>query len=141
MTAGATVVPALRYREAPAAIDFLCDVFGFERRLVVPGPEGTIAHAQLTIGGSGMVMLGSAGQSTYDQYVRAPKEAGGATMTCYVVVADPDAHYDRARKGGAEILREIEDQGYGGRDYTCRDPEGNVWTFGSYDPWASHAQA
>lgn len=136
MIKGTTVVPALRYRDAPAAIDFLCDVLGFERKLVVPGADGTIAHAELTLGKTGMLMLGSADPGGRDKYMRLASEAGGVTATCYVVVAEVDAHYDRACAAGAEILRPIEDQEYGGRDYTCRDPEGNVWTFGSYDPWA-----
>jgi uncharacterized glyoxalase superfamily protein PhnB len=134
-----TIVPGLRYRDAPKAIDWLCDAFGFERHLVVPGEEeGTIAHAQLTFG-SGMIMLGSAGKhgAGYDELVKPPSEAGSpATMGLYLVVEDADAHLARARAAGAEIVLDISDKDYGGRDYTCRDLEGNVWSFGTYDPWA-----
>jgi len=132
----ASVIPALRYHDAPAAIDWLCRAFGFERHLVVPGDHGTIAHAQLR-SGNGMVMLGSAGDSEFDRLVKPPRDAGGiTTQSIYVVVEDADAHYRRARAAGAAIVLDIEDKEYGGRGYSCRDPEGNVWSFGTYDPWA-----
>jgi uncharacterized glyoxalase superfamily protein PhnB len=133
----ATIVPALRYRDAPAAIDWLCEAFGFMRHLVVPGPDGTIAHAQLTLG-NGMIMLGSVQDTPFHRHMRQPDEIGGAaTQTVYVIVADVDGHYARAKSAGADILIEPKDEDYGGRDYTCRDPEGHIWTFGSYDPWES----
>lgn len=135
-----SVVPCLRYRDAPAAIDWLCDAFGFERHAVYPNGDGTIAHAEISTGrtgGRGLVMLGSAVESDYGALMRQPDELGGAnTQGIYVVVADVDAHYARARAAGARIAIDIRDQDYGGRDYTCRDPEGHVWTFGNYDPWA-----
>jgi uncharacterized glyoxalase superfamily protein PhnB len=131
------VVSSLRYQDAPKAIDWLCRAFGFERHLVVPGEGGTIAHAQLTFG-NGMIMLGSSGThgGGFDELVKAPGELGGiGTQSIYVIVADPDAHLARARAAGAEIVLDIEDKDYGGRGYTCRDPEGHVWSFGDYDPW------
>jgi uncharacterized glyoxalase superfamily protein PhnB len=131
------VIPGLRYRDAPAAIDWLCRAFGFERQLVVPGEGGTIAHAQLRFG-RGMVMVGSSGAhgGGFDALVKSPGEAGGVgAQSVYAVVDDADAHLARARAAGAEIVLEIRDRDYGGRDYTCRDPEGHVWTFGTYDPW------
>jgi uncharacterized glyoxalase superfamily protein PhnB len=132
-----TVIPALRYHDAPAAIAWLCRAFGFQEQLVVPGPEASIAHAQLAFG-NGMIMLGSAGKhgSGYDELVTTTRESGVATQGIYVIVEDPDAHYERAVRAGAEIVLEIEDKAYGGRGYTCRDLEGNVWSFGDYDPWA-----
>ena len=136
-----TVVPALRYRDAPKAIDWLCRAFGFERQLVVPGEGDTVAHAQLVFG-RGMIMLGSGGahDGGYDALVRAPGPDGApAPQSLYVVVDDADAHRDRAREAGAEIVLDVEDKPYGGRDYTCRDLEGHVWTFGTYDPWAKDA--
>lgn len=137
-----TVIPALRYRDAPKAVDWLCDAFGFERQLVVPGEGGTIAHAQLRFG-RGLVMLGSGGhhEGGYDALVRAPEPGGPpAEQSLYVVVEDADAHCERARAAGAEIVMAPEDRPYGGRDYTCRDLEGHVWTFGSYDPWAQEPE-
>ena len=134
----ATLVPCLRYQDAPKAIDWLCRAFGLEKHLVVPGEGGTIAHAQLTFG-RGMIMLGSsdAHGGGFDALVKAPGEVGGVgTQSLYVIVDDADAHLARARAAGAEIVLDISDKDYGGRDYTCRDLEGHVWTFGTYDPWA-----
>jgi len=133
-----TIIPALRYQDAPKAVDWLCRAFGFERHMVVPGEGDSIAHAQLRLG-NGMLMLGSDGkhESAYDELVRTPEKVGGAnTQTLYVVVDDPDAHCERARAAGAEIVMPPRDEDYGGRGYTCRDLEGHVWTFGSYDPLA-----
>jgi uncharacterized glyoxalase superfamily protein PhnB len=132
----ATIVPALQYRDAVAAIEFLCRAFGFEKRAVYEGDGGTIAHAQLTLG-NGMVMLGSAKDTDYGRMLVRPRDVGGVTMSVYVIVEDCDAHFARAREAGAEILLEPVTQDYGGRDYTCKDPEGHVWTFGTYDPWAA----
>jgi uncharacterized glyoxalase superfamily protein PhnB len=130
----ATVIPALQYQDAPAAIDFLCRAFGFTKNAVYEGEGGSIAHAQLTLG-NGMVMLGSAKDTDYGKLLVRPRDAGGVTMSVYVIVDDADAHFARAKAAGAEITREPVTQDYGGRDYTCKDPEGNVWTFGTYDPW------
>jgi uncharacterized glyoxalase superfamily protein PhnB len=131
-----TVIPALQYQDAPAAIEFLCQAFGFERKAVYEGKGGTIEHAELTLG-NGMIMLGSVKDTDYGKLLVRPRNAGGVTMSVYVVVQDPDAHFARAKAAGAEIAREPVTQDYGGRDYTCRDPEGNVWSFGTYDPWAA----
>lgn len=131
----ATIVPALRYRDAAAAIDWLCAAFGFEKHLVVPGENGAIAHAQLTFG-NGMIMLGSGHGGDYDDLIVQPAAAGAVTQAPYIIVAEVDAHYERAKAAGAEIVMEIADQDYGGRLYICRDPEGHIWNFGSYDPWA-----
>jgi len=133
----ATVIPALHYRDAHAAIDFLCRAFGFEKKAVYEDRDGAIAHAELTLG-NGMVMLGSVKDTEYGKLLVRPRDAGGVTMSVYVVVADADAHFVRAKAAGAVITREPVTQEYGGRDYTAKDPEGNVWTFGTYDPWAAH---
>jgi uncharacterized glyoxalase superfamily protein PhnB len=130
----ATVIPALHYHDAPKAIEWLCNAFGFEKNLVVPGPDNTIAHAQLSFG-NGMIMLGSARDNEYGKLLTHPTQTGGqATQTVYAIVADVDAHYARAKAAGATMVMDITDKDYG-RDYTCRDLEGHIWTFGSYDPW------
>jgi uncharacterized glyoxalase superfamily protein PhnB len=130
-----TVIPAMRYRDANAAIECLCKAFGFEKHLVVPGENGTVAHAQLTFA-NGMIMLGSAREDEFGQWVKPPRDTGGiGTQSAYVIVEDADAHYARAKAAGAEIVMEVEDQDYGGRLYACRDPEGHLWSFGTYDPW------
>jgi uncharacterized glyoxalase superfamily protein PhnB len=132
-----TIIPTLRYRDAAAAIDWLCAAFGFERHLVVPGEGGTIGHAQLTCG-NGMIMLGSAADDAFGRLQKTPVEVGGVgTQSPYVIVPDADAHYERAKAAGAAIVYDIRDEDYGGRGYSCRDPEGHLWNFGTYDPWAA----
>jgi uncharacterized glyoxalase superfamily protein PhnB len=132
---GGRIVPALRYRDAASAIDWLCRAFGFERKMVVPVEGGGIAHAELTLG-NGMIMLGDA-ETEYGALVKPPAPPDYVnTGGIYVVVDDADAHHARAKEAGATILRDIETRDYGGRDYTARDLEGHVWTFGTYDPWA-----
>ena len=134
----ANIIPCLRYRDAPKAIDWLCQTFGFERGLVVPGQDNTILHAQLTFG-NGMLMLGSSAHagSEYAKLIRQPGEIGGAaTQTIYVVVDDADAVHAQATRAHCEIGMDIKDEDYGGRGFTCRDLEGHIWTFGTYDPFA-----
>ncbi|HEY4957052.1 MAG TPA: VOC family protein [Caldimonas sp.] len=135
--ARSTLIPALRYRDAPAAIEWLCRVIGFEKHLVVPGPDNTIAHAQLALGG-GMLMLGSVDNgSDYGTRIRQPDEIGGfETQSAYVVVADADAVLARAKAEGWVIVIDIKDEDYGGRGFSCLDPEGRLWNVGTYDPWA-----
>jgi uncharacterized glyoxalase superfamily protein PhnB len=134
----ATVIPCLRYRNAPAAIEWLCQTFGFEKQLVVPNDDGTIAHAQLSFG-NGMIMLGSVQAETeFGPLMKQPDEIGGAeTQSAYVIINDADAVYARAKAAGAKIVIEIKDEDYGGRGFSCRDLEGRLWNFGTYDPWAS----
>ena len=130
-----TIIPCLRYRDAPAAIDWLCRAFGFARRAVY-ADGATVHHAQLSFG-NGMVMLGSAeNASEFGRRMVQPDELGLRETQCpCVIVADADAHYAQAKAAGAAIVDDIRDQDYGGRGYSCRDPEGHLWWFGSYDPW------
>jgi uncharacterized glyoxalase superfamily protein PhnB len=135
------VIPGLRYTDAPAAIDFLCNAFGFVRHAVYADEtdKSLILHAQLTLDG-GMIMLGSARPGEVQNLHRwkTPAEAGGVTTSLYIYVADPDAHYARAAAAGAGIIEAPHDnQGYPGRGYSARDPEAHLWSFGSYDPWAA----
>lgn len=138
-----TVIPCLRYRNAPAAIEALCNVIGFERHLVVPGEDPSIiVHSQLRLASGGMIMLGShrdRDENEYGKLMAQPDQTGGReTQTPYVVVPDADAVYARAKAApGWRILIEIADQSYGGRLFTAADAEGHVWSIGSYDPWAS----
>lgn len=133
----ATIVPVLRYRDAPAAIEWLCQTFGFAQQLVVLNEDGTIAHAQLSFG-TGMIMLGSLpkNDAAFELQLRQPDEIGGGnTQSSYVIVTDADAVYAKAKAAGAKIAMEIRDEDYGGRDFSCYDPEGHLWSFGTYDPW------
>ncbi|MGH8590001.1 MAG: VOC family protein [Gammaproteobacteria bacterium] len=133
----ATIIPCLRYRDAPKAIEWLCRTFGFEKQLVVPNADGTIAHAQLRFG-NGMIMLGSVleVETEFGLLIKQPDETGGfETQSAYVVVSDADEIYTRAKAAGAEIVVEIKDEDYGGRGFSCRDLEGHLWNIGTYDPW------
>lgn len=133
----ATIIPVLRYRDAPAAIEWLCKAFGFEKHLVVPDEDGSVAHAQLCFG-NGMIMLSSVPQTetAFSRLMKQPDELAGAqTQTVYVVVTDVDAVYANAQAAGARIAIAIKDEDYGGRGFSCYDLEGQLWNFGSYDPW------
>lgn len=125
---GSTVIPSFRYRDATAMIDWLCDVIGFTRHLVVDDEAGGVAHAQLTLGG-GMIMLGSLRDDAF----------GAFSSTCYVVTPDPDTIFARALARGAASVYAPRDETHGGRGAGFRDPEGVVWFLGSYDPWRASA--
>jgi uncharacterized glyoxalase superfamily protein PhnB len=108
-----TVIPSLRYDDALAAIDWLCSAFGFEKHAVYADDKGIVQ----------------------------PRAIGGRETQCpCVIVEDCEAHYARARAAGAEIVDALETKDYGGAGYSCRDLEGHLWWFGSYDPWAPEAQ-
>jgi uncharacterized glyoxalase superfamily protein PhnB len=135
MTTRCTTIPTMRYRDAGAAIGWLCDVFGFARH-AVHERDGVVLHAELSFG-NGMVMLGAIVDNDYGRNIRQPDEVGGQeTQAPYLVVADADAVYRRARAASFEIVLDIKDEDYGGRGFTCRDPEGHLWNVGTYDPWA-----
>jgi uncharacterized glyoxalase superfamily protein PhnB len=133
------IVPGHRYRNAPAAIDWLCKALGFTRHAVYPGENGTIAHAELTLG-NGMIMLGSSRDDEQGLNFKSPEDVGG-TETCaiYIVVPDADAAHARAVAAGATVVRPLANTPYGSREFTVKDPEGHSWTVGTYDPWQAHA--
>jgi uncharacterized glyoxalase superfamily protein PhnB len=123
-----TVWPALLYRDATAAIDFLVAAFGFEATLVVPGEGGrAVAHAELRWPPGGGVMLGS---TSDDEGALAGRSAGAGSV--YAVTDEPDTLFERAVAAGAEVMQGLRDEDYGSRGFTVRDPEGNVWSFGTY---------
>jgi uncharacterized glyoxalase superfamily protein PhnB len=132
-----TIMPTLRYKDAPAAIDWLCNVFGFARHAVYAQPDGSIAHAELTLGG-GMIMLGSEKNDEYGQGFKPPSQLGAETRSAYIVVPDADAVFARAQAAGATVVRPLQNTGYGSREFTVKDPEGHSWSVGTYDPWAAH---
>ena len=132
----ASIIPCLRYRDAPAAIQWLCDTFGFKKHAVYANPDGSIAHAQLTFG-NGMIMIAAVSPGTeWGALIKQPDEIDGAeTQSPYLIVKDADLIYARAKEAGAEIVIDIKFEDYGGRGFSCRDPEGRLWNFGTYDPW------
>lgn len=137
-TTRSTIMPTLRYRDALAAIDWLCSVLGFAPHAVYPGPDNTVGHAELTLNG-GMIMLGSHKDDEYGKGFKSPGELGGfETRSSYVIVPDADAVYARAQEAKAEVMRPIQDTPYGSREFSIKDPEGNSWSVGTYDPWSVH---
>lgn len=131
--ANSTVIPGMQFRNAPEAIEWLCKTFGFEKRAVYPGPDNTIMHAELTLGG-GMIMLGSVRDAAPNR-MRLPVDVGGATCSLNLIVNDADEVYAQAQAAGAEIVVPIEDKPYGGRGFACLDPGGHLWHVGTYNPW------
>jgi len=130
-TTAQVLFPFLRYRDAPAAIDWLVKAFGFGERMVVPGENGTVAHAELSFG-PGVIMLGTARDD--ELRIKSPRDLGAVSGGIYVYVEDVVEHCERARAAGAEIIRGPDDTDYGSREYTARDLEGHLWSFGSYRP-------
>ena len=124
-----TIFPILRYTDARAAIRWLCAVFGFSERFSVPETGPLVRHAQLTLG-TNLIMLGS----SREDGLKSPQILGAATQALYVYVPDVDEHFERARSAGAEITTPPQDTDFGSREYHVRDPEGHMWTFGSYLP-------
>jgi len=124
-----TIFPVLRYRDPHAAIDFLQRAFGFERHAVHEDDSGTVQHAELRRDDA-ILMLGGVREDTEYGKVAQPPGSGAV----YIATDDIDALHDRAKAAGAEILMGPLDTDYGSRDFTARDPEGNVWSFGTYAP-------
>lgn len=125
---GSSVIPGMRYRDAAKAIDWLCSVFGFEKHVVYPGPDRSIGHAELKLGG-GMIMLGSARDDENGRGFKSPDELGGMeTQSVYIVESDSDAAYARAQAAGGIVVRTIQNTDYGSREFTMKHPEGHSWS-------------
>jgi uncharacterized glyoxalase superfamily protein PhnB len=129
------MISVLRYRDPARAVAWLCAAFGFNVHHVVKASNDDMMCAQLTLGSS-MFIIGRVGDASFDALMKQPDEVGGAeTQLTYIVVADIDEHCQRAKRSGAAIAVELGDYEEGGRGYSCRDLEGHVWSFGSFDPW------
>ncbi len=128
MSENATIYPNLLYSDAPAAMEWLEGTLGFERLQDHRDDDGAVMHAELGLAGA-IVMLGSAGKGR-EPFKSLP--AGGSLV--YIAVDDVDDLYARASEAGAEIALELTETDYGSRDFTARDPEGNLWAFGTYRP-------
>jgi len=130
------LISILRYADCTAALEFLTGTFGFTAGNVFRDDAGKVVHAELWFGNGG-IMIGPVADTPFGRYMRQPGAAGGVTSTIFAVVQDPDAHHQRAVAAGFEILLPLRDESYGSREYTVRDPEGHIWTFGTYDAAAS----
>ncbi len=138
-TTTATMISSMGYRDANAAVEWLSRAFGFEEHAVYRNGDGAVVHAELVFG-NGMIMFGprdSQGEGEFGKrFMTMPDKTGGrCTQAVYVIVDDADAHHARAKAAGAEIVTPLKDESYGGRGYSARDPEGHLWSFGTYDPW------
>jgi uncharacterized glyoxalase superfamily protein PhnB len=125
------IVPAMRYQDPDAAVAFLVEAFGLTEHNVHRDDEGHVGHAELRHGDDVLMVSGP----------RDPGWLGGGTadalaspISIYLVVEDPQAHFERAKAAGATIVRDLEHMDYGSHEYSARDPEGNLWSFGTYRP-------
>jgi uncharacterized glyoxalase superfamily protein PhnB len=130
MRENAIFYPFFRYKEAPAAIEWLGKAFGFKELMKVPNDDGTIAHAELHLGPV-IIMVGSGDDLSDDP---APTDVHAIKQGLYVAIDDVDAHCNRAKAAGARVLRGPEDTEYGSREYSAIDPGGYYWSFGTYRP-------
>ena len=118
-----SITPYLAVREAANAIEFYRRALGAKERMRVAAPDGKVAHAELEIGDS-VIMLAD---EHLDMGFRSPESYGGASVTFHLYVQDVDASFRRAIEAGAEPLRQVKDQFYGDRSGAVRDPFGHVW--------------
>jgi uncharacterized glyoxalase superfamily protein PhnB len=126
------LVPILRYRDIGAAVDWLCGVFGFKKHDVVTAVDGTILEARLICGDDMILLLPTRDPEPW--LAKSRKQVITEMQSCYIVVGDVDLHYRHAKAAGVKIL-DLSEYDYGGRGYSCRDLEGHIWDFGTYDPW------
>jgi uncharacterized glyoxalase superfamily protein PhnB len=126
------IYPSLSYDDAPAAIEWLCSAFGFTKRLLVPGPKGTVLHSELTLGPAVILVSSSKPESGRVS----PRRLAGVNQAICVRIENPDAHFERASAAGAELLQPLKDEDHGSRGYMVKDIEGHHWYFGTYQPGA-----
>lgn len=132
------IVPSVIYKDPFAALDWLERAFGFARSMVITGKDGHLGHSEMRFG-DGLIYVGS----EWANHTASPSSTNGKnTQSVHIHLKDGlDAHCARARAAGAIILREPEDQFYGDRTYTAKDPEGHVWTFGQSVRYVSREDA
>ena len=125
----------MRYQDPKKAMTWLCDAFGFTKHMAYEDDKGQVMHAELKHG-TGLIMIGPNISSEFGKFIKMPKEIGGfETQVTFIIVDNLEAHFKNAKEKGAEILMPLKKQDYGASDYTCRDPEGHIWSFGDYNPW------
>lgn len=140
MESNARIIPSMGYHEAKKMIQWLTEAFGFEEKSMHETEEGKVAHAELTYRGN-MIMIGSSDSgSPFSALIKHPADIGGfETQSPYIIIDDDEieGHYERAKQHGATIVIDLKAEDYGGKNYSCYDPEGHLWSFGSYNPWKS----
>ena len=124
------IYPVFRYNNAPNALGWLAKAFGFKTFLEVPGPSGSVAHAEMALE-QAVIMLGSTGNDPSNPWT-------AVKQGVYVYVDDVDAHYAQARATGATIVKELQDTPHGSREYSVQDLEGFLWGFGNFRPDPTH---
>lgn len=130
-------IPNLIYKDANAAVSFLKTTFGFKEHGIYKDDNGNIFHAQLAMGNALVMINPFNPQTAFGKMMNIPKNLDGYnTQTPYFIIDNVDEHYKNAKANGAEIVMDIKDEDYGGRGYSCKDPEGYIWNFGSYNPYS-----
>ena len=124
----ARITPYLAYNDVATAMEWLSKAFGFEKQLAMPGPEGSIMHAEMILQG-GVVMMGPV---SHEQGTKSPSDLPGVNQSLYVYVDDVDAHFARTKASGAQITAEPTDMFWGDRIYSARDSEGHHWSFAQH---------
>lgn len=130
-----SMYPVLRYRDANAAIEWMKAALGMEEAEVHRDDDGNVGHAEMALDGA-LLMFGQIPDAEDGWMGGSAPDPLASTVSLYAVVGDPDALHRRATGAGANVVRELEDQDYGSREFSLRDPEGNLWSFGTYDPSA-----
>lgn len=132
------IISAIRYRDCNRMIEWLKQAFDFREHAIYRGEDGTVHHAELVLG-NGMIMLGSVGlRPETDAWYAQPDEAGDrVTSSLYLVVKDCASAWEKAQAAGATVLMTLETKDYGGSGFTVRDPEGQLWSIGDYDPMST----
>ena len=130
--AEASSYPTFRYRDAAKMIDWLAEAFGFAINSKFTSGDA-VTHAELSLDGA-MIMVSDVRDDDYGRMVGASGNPGGKST--YIALDEVDAVYARAKAAGAKILEEPVNRDYGSRDFICADPQGNVWSFGTYRPKA-----
>ncbi len=132
------LIPATRYYDCNAAHAFLTNILGLNELACYRDGTGAIQHCELSLG-SGVMMFGpmerSTGASEFNAYMTHPSQTGGReTVSIYAVASDVVARYDHVVASKADVLIALRAETHGGTSFTIRDPEGHIWTVGSYDP-------
>ncbi len=123
-----SITPYLAVDDADRAIEFYKDAFGAEEMVRMPGPDGKVAHAELQIGDSKLMLSDPFPQSN----VRPPTERGGPTASVFLYVEDVDSAFDQATRAGATVTSPLEDMFWGDRFGTVTDPFGHVWSLATH---------